>query len=147
DWCSLQHTGPVHVLRRGAERLYRLSFSRRSRRVTAKSALVQGFTQANEMVDGILLHCRLGRPRRGTAQVILWHGLLSMGHLWRGARASRPFLRRWPLPCPIDAGAVGKGPRARQPALRTSARHMGWATKRRASARFQAALDLLQSQQ
>ncbi len=46
------------------------------------SALIPEFDQADKMVGGVKLHYRLGGPESGRP-VILWHGFLSTGHLWR----------------------------------------------------------------
>ncbi|MGY9047483.1 MAG: alpha/beta fold hydrolase [Rhodobacterales bacterium] len=40
------------------------------------------FLQANETVNGVSLHYRLGGPEGGRP-VILWHGFLSTGNVWR----------------------------------------------------------------
>ena len=46
------------------------------------SASIADFSQANETVSGVTLHYRLGGPEGGRP-VILWHGFLSTGNLWR----------------------------------------------------------------
>lgn len=46
------------------------------------SAHIPEFQQADETVDGVRLHYRLGGPEGGRP-VILWHGFLSTGHVWR----------------------------------------------------------------
>ena len=46
------------------------------------SAAIPGFEQANTTVGGVSLHYRLGGPAEGRP-VILWHGFLSTGNLWR----------------------------------------------------------------
>jgi alpha-beta hydrolase superfamily lysophospholipase len=46
------------------------------------SADMPQFLQANETVDGVSLHYRLGGPEGGRP-VILWHGFLSTGTVWR----------------------------------------------------------------
>ncbi len=46
------------------------------------SAPIAEFEQADETVSGVKLHYRLGGPEEGRP-VILWHGFLSTGNLWR----------------------------------------------------------------